>query len=456
MISFLPLGGAQDIGASSYYLNLDGTGIILDCGTHPRKKGIDSLPAFDLIKNAPVDCALISHAHQDHIDGLPYLVQRHPYIRIIATPQTRAVAEITLHNSVGILREQLMDEITIRPYTHEEVDLLIQSIEWKSYREEFDIHGYRHQGDEPVRCSFLDAGHILGSAGTLLQYKGKSIFYTGDINLEKRILFPGASLPDSPVDVLILETTHGMTPDADLPPREEEFHRLAQKANLVLSRGGSILLPVFALGKMQEVLVALWKMMEQGTLARHDMYTGGIGKKISTVYDKNRYVVPYNDTDLIISDIPQKDLYDVEHDEEFFRRPCIVLAGSGMIVEGTLSYRLAQRWLSHTKSSIFTVGYMDPETPGYRIRSASKGDLLQVTDSSEPVNVRCDIDQFRISAHSGRTGLLSIVKKLKPKTVILVHGESHSVDWMGHAILTAFPSIKVHAAEIGKPLSLFD
>ncbi|MDP1677349.1 MAG: MBL fold metallo-hydrolase [Bacteroidota bacterium] len=455
MINFIPLGGANDIGASCYYLNIEGTGIILDSGTHPRKFGADSLPQFDFIKDLNVDAALISHAHQDHIDSLPYLVQRHPYIRIVTTPQTRAVAEITLHNSVNILKEQLKNELSIRAYTHEEIDLLIQSIEWRAYEEQFTVNGYRHSGNESVKASFHDAGHILGSAGTLLEYDGRSIFYSGDINLDKQSLLSGAQLPKQKVDVVILECTHGATDSQQLPTREEEQVRFAQSVNKILNRGGSILIPVFALGKMQEMLSTVWKLMQKGVLATTDIYTGGVGRKISSVYDKNRYTVPYNDTDLILSEIPQQDLYDIEHIDDLLRKQCIVLAGSGMIIENTLSYKLTQRWLSQPKSGIFTVGYMDPGTPGFRVRNSHKGSLIQLTDASEPQNVSCDVEQFRFSAHSNREGILSIVQKLNPSTVILVHGEHGSIDWMGYSIMKKFPHIKVHAAEIGKQITLF-
>lgn len=456
MITLLPLGGASDIGASCYYLNIEGTGVILDCGTHPRKFGVDSLPKFDLIRDRNVDVALISHAHQDHIDSLPYLVQRHPYLRIVTTPQTRAVAEITLHNSVNILKEQLKDEQNIRPYTHEEIDLLIQSVEWQEYRKEFDISGYRHGSTEPVIASFHDAGHILGSAGTLVEHGGRSVFYTGDIHLEKQSLLSGADLPKKKVDVLVLECTHGATDSSQLPSRTSEQARLAKAANMVLGRGGSILIPVFALGKMQEVLSILWKMMEKGTMSRTDIYTGGVGRKLCSVYDKNRYTVGYNDTDFVLGDIPQKDLYDVEQVDDLLRHQCIVLAGSGMVIENTLSYRMAQRWLTNAKAGIFTVGYMDPGTPGHRINQVSKGGLIQLTDAMEPQNVSCDVDRFRFSAHSNRDGILSIVEKLRPSVVVLVHGENESIDWMGYSIIHQFPHIRLYAAEVGKELTLFD
>lgn len=456
MITFLPLGGANDIGASCYYLNVEGTGIVLDSGTHPRKFGIDSLPRFDLLKELNVDVALITHAHQDHIDSLPYLIQQHPYLRIVTTPQTRAVAEITLHNSVNILQEQLKDEISIRAYTHEEIDLLIQSVEWQEYQKQFTINGYRHSSSESVYASFHDAGHILGSAGILVEHNGRSIYYTGDINLDKQSLLSGAVLPKRKVDVLVLECTHGSTDSSLLPSRISEQDRLAKAANKILGRGGSILVPVFALGKMQEMLSMFWKLMKKGSIASTDIYTGGVSRKLCGIYDKNRFTVGYNDTDFVLSDIPQNDLYDIEHIDDLLRHQSIVLAGSGMIIQNTLSFKLARRWLTNPKSGIFTVGYMDPETPGFRISQANKGDLIQLTDAHEPQNVSCDIDQFRFSAHSNRDGILSVVGKLRPSSVILVHGEQESIDWMGYSIIKQFPHIKVHAAEIGKPLTLFE
>ncbi len=454
MFSFLPLGGANEIGASCYYLNIDGTGIILDSGTHPHKTGVESLPNFDLIKDLPVDVGIISHAHQDHIDSLPYLVQKHPYIRLIATSQTRAIAELTLHNTVRILEEQLKDSTSLRAYTHNEIDLLIQSIEWKNYGEQFTVQGYRHNTNDSVEIKFYDAGHILGSSGILLKNKNHSLFFTGDICIEKQFVFPGASLPKHKVNTLITECTMGSTDPQTLPSRNEEMRRFALLANKVLESGGAILIPVFALGKLQEMLAMIWNLMQSGKLSTADIYTGGLGKKLCRVYDKNRYVVPYNETELLFSDIPQKDLYEVEQMEELAKKPAIILASSGMVVEGTLSFKLAQRWLQYRKNAIFTVGYMDPDSPGFKIQNANQNDTIQLTEFSEPQIVKCAIEKFRFSAHNNRNGLLEIVETLAPDNVILVHGDSDAIDWMGHTILSRFPKTKVFVAEIGRTIPL--
>ena len=128
MIKFLPLGGADDIGASCFYLNIAGTGILLDCGIHPRKKGLDSLPKFELLKDLPLDFAFISHAHQDHIGSLPFLIQHIPHVIIFSTSQTKEIAELTLHNAANILVNSQSEESGLRIYTHDEISFPIPPV----------------------------------------------------------------------------------------------------------------------------------------------------------------------------------------------------------------------------------------------------------------------------------------------------------------------------------------
>lgn len=454
MISFLPLGGADEIGANCYYLNFNGNGIILDCGMHPRKTGFQSLPDFSLIENLPVDHVLISHAHQDHLSSLPFLVKRHPYIHITTTPQTRAISELTLHNSVSILKKEIGNDENFEMYSHDEVDLLIKTIDYKAYNEEFVLPGYMHNKRSTVKCTFYDAGHILGSASILLENEGKKIFYTGDINLTDQSLIKGCQFPKIKVNTLILETTYGATDSGLLNNWEDESLRLAKSINKVLSNGGSVLIPVFALGKMQEMLTTIWKLMQKGKTAPVDIYTGGIGKKINRVYDYNRYVINTVDPEFELSNIPVKDINTVEDINEFFKQPCIVLASSGMMIRGTASFNLARTWLNRKHSAIFTVGYMDPETPGYIIANAKRGDKIQLTEFSEQKEVKCEIKNFRFSAHARREDLISIVKTLKPENIILVHGDSEAIDWIGATILKKFSKVRVLAAVQGKEILL--
>lgn len=455
MINFLSLGGAGEIGANCYYLNIGGTGIIIDCGIHPQKTGKESLPNFDLLKNRDVDYVLISHAHQDHLSGLPFLVQRHPYIKIITTPQTRALAELTLHDTISILKQQVPED-ELKIYSHKEIDLLIQSIEYRSFKEEFEIKGHNHLDKENIKVTFFDAGHILGSVSILIEHNGNKIYYTGDINLKSQSWIKGASLPKIKVKILLLETTYGATDSSKINKWEKEAERFAEASNRIINEGGSILIPVFSLGKMQEVLKTIWKQMEAGKLTKVDIYTGGISRKISRAYDYNRFVVNCTDAAFELNTVPQKDLYEIGNPEEFFIHPCIVLATSGMMIEGTASFRLAQRWLKQNNSAIFTVGYMEKETPGFIVSTAKKGIKIKLSELSEETEVKCTIERFRFSAHSLREDLIKIANKLNPEKVILIHGDPPAIDWVGSEILKENKKRKVYAAEIGKEIFLIE
>lgn len=453
MITFLPIGGGNEIGANSYYLNFNGNGIILDCGIHPQKTGLQSLPNFNLLNEKPIDTCLISHAHQDHIGSLPFLIKKFPYVKIITTPQTRALAELTLHNSVSLLKKEV-DDKDFEFYNHDEVDLLIKMIGYKEYENKFELNSFHQLKDGKVDVTFYNVGHILGSAGILLENNDHKIFYTGDINLTNQTLLPKAKLFDTKIDTLILETTYGATDSDLLLDWSSELLRFAKEANKILNKGGSILIPVFSLGKMQEMLAAVWLLMEKRKLTIVDIYTGGIGIKINRTYDYNRFVVDRIDREFEINSIPQKDYYKITNPEDFFKHPCIVLASSGMMIKNTASFNFAKRFLKQKDSAIFTVGYMDSESPGYIIANAEQGDKIRLTDYDEITEIKCAIKNFKFSAHARREDLLKIVDKLKPDNVILTHGDEEAIDWIGSAILKKNKKINVRIALPEKEINI--
>lgn len=447
-ISFTLIGGEKEIGANCYYLNFDGTGIILDSGLHPEKEGIDALPKLDLLQNLHSDYVFISHSHIDHIGSLPYLIQKFPHLKIYTTPQSRDIAEVMLHNSLTLTQKNVINSDPLPFYTHEQLDLLIETFHTIKYNDSLEIQGYRHHSAKPLQITMYDAGHILGSSGILLKSKNHKIFFTGDTCASKQSIMAGAEYPTEKVDLLILEATTAAA--EDITTREKESKRFAKAINKTIDHGGSILIPVFALGKLQEMLSLLHSLMNKGSIPKLDIYTGGLGTEISSIYDLHRYNTKRNNNKLILSEIPQIP-FNQEYllDDKYFKIPSIVLASSGMVFENTTSFILAQRWLKHKNFGIFFVGYLDPDSPGYKILKSKKGDILKLTDTSEEIKVMCDIDYFRFSSHSNRNELLDLVKKLNPKHVILIHGEENGMNWIKTRIEETLPTTKVIIPEMG-------
>lgn len=448
MIKILPLGGCDEIGASSIYLNIDGTGILLDCGIHPKKKGVDSLPKLDLLESLPLDYVFISHAHQDHIGALPILIKKFPHVLIYTTTQTKEIANITLHNAVSIIEKEFRDE-SLLLYSHEEIDLLIKAIIAVDYNDEIELKGLRHKSLDPIYINLMDAGHILGAASILIRYKHKSIWYTGDIKITPQKIMNGASLPHHNIDTIITETTYGQIPVQKIPQLKDEEKRFLKEITKVISKSGSVLIPVFALGKTQEILATIGRLLKKANLIDVPIYTGGVGGKISHVYDKNRFVVNVCDKNFELSEIPQENFYEINDPHHYKKKPGIVLAASGMMIEGTQSFKLAKYWLRQKDFGIFFVGYIDEDTPAFKILNSQQGDKIKLTKYSEEIERKCSVHKFQFPSHSNRDEIFSLIKKTKPAQVILVHGEEESRDWFGFNILKEYPNTKVYAPSCG-------
>ena len=445
MIRFIPLGGADDIGASSYYLFIEGTGLLIDCGIHPRKKGLDSIPDFDRLKDLPLDSVIITHAHQDHIGALPFLIKKYPHVKIFATPQTREIAELTLRNAVSIIKKQETENKNFIAYTYKEVELLVRSMRDFAYKEIFELTGLT--GTEKITAAFHDAGHILGSASLLIESEKEKIFFTGDINLSNQAIMKGALLPETKVDILITESTYGNTDSEKIKGWKAEGNRLAKFINRKINNGGSVFIPAFSLGKTQELLAVISEMITSGKITDVPVYTGGLGKKISDLYDKNRYIVRRINPEFEFKLFPQNEIRLPGFFKEVTKNPAIVLSSSGMILEGTLSFDIVKYWVRQKDFGIAIVGYMDPESPGFRVANLSEGDKFRITDMSEEVINLAEVKKFSFNSHSVRGELLKIVEKLKPANTIIIHGEEKARDRFGFDILKQFPGMKVYSPQ---------
>lgn len=456
-MEFLNLTRRVEIGANSYLLRTGGKTVVLDSGLHPKEEGLASTPDFSLVPEGSVDAIIVTHAHQDHIGSLPFLTRREQKARVFMTPGTAKIGDVMLHNSVNVMTRQ-KEEHGIESYplfTHRGVEFSRTAWQLCPVGRRFALDGERASGDEEPSFEFYSAGHILGAAGVLIRSEGKSIFYTGDVNFENQTLVRGAEFPESGVDVLIMETTRG---DSPLPAgftRAAEEERLARAIRTAFDRGGSVTIPVFALGKTQELLAMLWRMRLRGLLAPVPIYIGGLSTKLSTIYDALAQDAQRLHPELQI--LQELAPYVLSGNEVFTippRKKCIFALSSGMMTENTLSNLFARRVIADPNQSLFFVGYSDSESPAGRIRAAQPGEDVILDAKQPPIKLNCHIEEFNFSAHASRETLLNYAVALRPKKIILVHGDRPAIEWFQLKLYRELPDTEVIIPESGRKIAL--
>jgi Cft2 family RNA processing exonuclease len=435
--TFTVLGGGQEIGANSYLLQADGISFLLDAGLHPKKFGWESLPDFSLIAHE-LEAIFISHAHLDHVGSLPVINQKQPQAPIFATLPTKDVALRMLHNTVtvmNIFREEkgyreypFFDHQDLHPLEGEMIGLEMNA-RGSSVRERNWRQGERVQLRREIQAQFIPSGHVLGAAGLLLQQGRRRIYYSGDISLSDQALIPGAALPDEKIDGLILECTYANDQTDYSRTRENEVAGFASEISRILTNGGCVLIPAFALGKTQELLHIIHNLTARGQIPPVPRYISGLGKSITEIYQEHRRHLLPHVSPLSFDLYSVLGFWDDLSIQRLLREPCIIVATNGMMVENTPSARIARWMLPEDRHGIFFCGYIDPDTLGYRVYHAHVGDLIPFSSEEDPVQVKnSNIKRFYLSSHADRHQLLQIARKLHPRIIVLVHGEKEGMD----------------------------
>jgi Cft2 family RNA processing exonuclease len=449
-VYFESLTRKAEIGANSYLLGIGATRIVLDAGSHPRLEGDESIPRFETLKPEGIDAAILTHTHLDHAGSLPLLMREFKQIPVYMTETTGALVRAMLHNSVNVMGYK-RDELGLENYplfTHREVDQIPARWEYRRNGRPFPI------GDGEVTCEFFDAGHIPGSVGALFRHGEDSVFYTGDVNFEDQTLSKGAAFPvEERVDTLIMESTRGAYARPEGFTRKGEVLRMAEHINAALERGGSVLIPVFALGKTQEVLLMLESLRAEGVIPECPIRIGGLSTKMTKLIDKFAGTTRRHFPNFKI--IREMDLEDNggrrrkghTRGDIRYRPGCIYALSSGMMTEKTVSNLFARSFIHNPKNALLFVGYAAEDTPARRILESATGDLVSLDDEACHVELNCDVAKFDFSGHSTREDLLKYVGDLRPKRVLLVHGDDEAMAWMEAKIRENYPEIDVSIPE---------
>ncbi|MDQ6912376.1 MAG: MBL fold metallo-hydrolase [Verrucomicrobiota bacterium] len=453
-MKFTNLTRQTEIGANCYCLESGAERFVLDSGMHPKEDGDAALPLFDSLGGNEIDAIIISHAHQDHIGTLPVLMRRQPTARVFMTEATAAIGDALLHNSVNVMRRQ---EPGMLLFTHKEANRAADLWRACRFRQPMSLAGDRLKNPNGRRVSFefFDAGHVLGSAGVLLRSEGRAIFYSGDVNFDGQTIAQPAVFPESGIDALIIETTRG---DHATPPnftRTAEEKRFAEVIIGAFERGGCVLVPVFALGKTQEILAMIYRLRREKILGEFPLYIGGLSTKMTEIYDRFSLTSRRNFPRLqLLQDIEPFTLNADTIVDAPAKPGRIYALSSGMMTPKTLSNIFARRVLEDPKHSIFFVGYADPESPAGVLREAKSGDLIALDPDLPPQTLRCQVEKFQFSAHATRESIVTYVKKLAPKKVVLVHGDLPAIEWVRAQLAKELPGTEVIVPPPGVEIEL--
>jgi Cft2 family RNA processing exonuclease len=459
-LKFINLTRRTEIGANSYYLEMGRHRVVLDCGMHPKNTGEDALPNFKAIPGQDIDAILISHAHQDHIGTLPVMMRRFPTARIFMTEATAEIGNVLLHNSVNVMtrqREEIGRAIAgLYPlFTHRETDRASERWRWCPLRQQISIAGERapHREKDALTFEFFDAGHVLGSTGILLRAEGKTVFYTGDVNFDDQTIMEAAIFPQEKIDILIMECTRGDHAKPVGWTRTGEEKRLAEAIAAAFDRRSCVLIPVFALGKTQEILAMLYKFRRERLLPEFPIYIGGLSSKMTDIYDRRAHMTRRQ---LPRLQLMREGALFILNDETVRDAPLrpgrIYALSSGMMIPKTLSNVFARRLIENPQHSIFFVGYANPESPAGLLREAGPNGDVALDPEKPAQRVRCNIEQFQFSAHATREGLVDYAKRLSPGKIVLVHGDPPAVEWMRSTLSAALPRSEVFVPDPGAEL----
>jgi Cft2 family RNA processing exonuclease len=448
-----------EIGANSYFLQCGDTNIVLDCGMHPKEEGLQAAPNLGLVRGERIDAIIVTHAHQDHIGTLPVLMRQHPESKVFMTYATSRLGEAMLHNSVNVMTRQReeLGTVDFPLFTHRELDGMVGRWDYVPLRQTFGMDGERRQRDsEDFTAELLDAGHILGSTGAVLRSGGRTIFYTGDVNFRDQTLSRGAKFPEEFIDVLIIETTRGDNPTPEGFTRKAEEKRFIAAIKEAFDRGGSVLIPVFAIGKTQEVLTIIYEMKRDGDLAPSTpIYIGGLSAKMTMIHDELSRATPRRYEGLELLDMVAP--YVLGGKEAQHASPGhgkIFAISSGMMTEKTLSNVFARKFLEEEKHSVFFVGYAAPDSPGGVLRAAEKGAQVVLDKSQPPLTLNATVEKFDFSAHSTREDLLAYILRVNAPATVLVHGDPSAIEWFRSQLAEKAPKMRVVVPPPGEKVEL--
>ncbi|WP_391206706.1 MBL fold metallo-hydrolase [Psychrobacillus sp. L4] len=436
------LGGGSEVGASCLHIQIGETNLLIDAGM--RMQGDHLLPALGMLDGLDVpDCILVTHAHADHIGALPIVHSLYPTIPIYTTSPTADLMKVMMKDAYKILEQRAHTTNSLPAYTEEQVTALLESLLL------FPSSGVLTVGD--VKITSYRAGHILGAVMFLIEGDGESLLVTGDLSFKAGRTIPGAEVPHGVYpDVVVMESTYGNRVHTD---RNTEEKRLADHVAEVIAGGGFALIPAFALGRAQEVLLVLQDYMDKGLIPEFPIYVDGLVTPISGIYKNYPHYLKgpvahriRKNGDAFLTEGRCKAVHPREREMILQGKPGCIVASSGMLTGGASSW-YAERLVAGDKNAIFITGYQDEESPGRKLLDLADGVEKTLELNGSIHQVKCRIGKYGLSAHADANEMNRFIQTLKPTYTLLVHGDDEARSRLGELIDTRFEPILVDNGE---------
>ncbi|MEI6814362.1 MAG: MBL fold metallo-hydrolase [bacterium] len=434
-------GAAREVTGSCHILRVNGQTILLDCGLFQGKRA-------DVLKKnhqLPVDphtisAVVLSHAHIDHAGRIPFLVHEGYKGPIHATTATRDLCEVMLADSAHI-QEKDAEFLSRRKQQHAEplygskdVVRTLELMQGTRYGRVVDVA-------PGVKATFLDAGHILGSASVLLECtegnRTVRLVFSGDIGRVGLPIIRDPVVPER-ADLVIMESTYG---NREHPSTTGGMDALAKVVRETAARGGKVLIPAFAVGRTQELVYDLHQLAEQGKIPRMPIVIDSpLATKATAVFEKNTaifdddepFVRSHRDDPAGLFKFPLLRFTESVEESKALDTtpgPAVIIAASGMAESGRILHHLSHG-AADPRNTILVVGFMAEHTLGRRI--VEKQPLVKVYGDEVPLRAQVEIISG-YSAHAGRSELHEWIRTARAQSatlrdVWLVHGEPEAQD----------------------------
>lgn len=463
-------GAARTVTGSQHLLKVNGRSILLDCGLYQgsRKESYQRnqhLP-YDA---AAVDYLILSHAHIDHSGNIPNLVKSGFTGDIICTYSTRDLCAIMLRDSAKIQSYdiQYLNKKRARQNLPP-IEPIYDMEDAINSLKQFVGIGYerRFQVCPGVNLTFYDAGHILGSAITVLEIEDEEtkqetrLVFSGDLGRPNRPILNDPTAIDE-ADILIIESTYGNREHDDIDSASDKLENII---NATYKRGGKVIVPAFAVGRTQELVYRLHQLVETRDIpANLPVYVDSplavdatsIYRLHPEAYDSEvaRFLLESQTTDPFGFDMMQYTRSTFQSKElNHLREPAVIISASGMAEAGRILHHLKNN-IEDPRNTILIVGWQAPNTLGRRI--VERQPKVKIFGEEYTLNAQvATINGF--SAHADRSELLDWAGKLKapPKQTFIVHGEEESAFALASALNNQLGFGAVHVPELGQSFTI--